>query len=69
MTWNEPRECGLCGSEGLIRWTVAYWPDRPAGMRYEQVVRCVDRDPCRARVLARGGEWPADQARGRERTA
>ena len=58
MSWlDEPRVCDLCGtagpmSHGIVRWKTEDYD------AYDAVVRCLDRNACRARAIAGGRpEW------------
>lgn len=53
--------CDLCGNRGPIRAALVAWTSTV--LPFGSVDRCEDEPACRARVLARGDEWPI-----RERT-
>jgi hypothetical protein len=61
-----PATCALCGltaSTFTIRERPAFWrlPQVDAAGKHQAitaVLRCLDVDACRTRVLAVGGEWP-----------
>ena len=62
MTWNEPRDCELCGAKGRdIHYQIVEYADALPGMRYAQIARCDDRVTCRARVEL-DGVWPLKEA-------
>lgn len=58
--WTEPTRCELCGNPDKrdLRTALAHWKDALPGMAYSHIAACLDRDACRARVLAAKKPWP-----------
>lgn len=64
---SESRPCELCGRLGATTALVRY-RDAADRWRYEAIVRCTDRERCRARVTEIGETyWPVDQVAAAER--
>ncbi len=57
---NDRPVCAICNHPDPrdLSVSLVHWRDAPAGMAYEHVERCRDRDACRRRLEDQGDVWP-----------